>query len=168
MDVGFNPILPDEGVVDISQDAWESFLGAAEDFGLGIMKILATRIAPYLMERPVLPDWVTFVIFGVFAGLSGFSVWSDWNSKYALLGGAFAALIVLIGTMTKQLAPIVQRITSYIMRNPALAVVIEVISQLVRSLLELVQVLIRRLVDVFEAAFDATILVIAAGRAMQL
>jgi hypothetical protein len=142
-------------------------MGATQDFAIGLGKIVTIRVIAYITERPA-PDWLTVIIAGIAFGASLASLYSDWNNKYALLGGATASFLVMIGTATRRLASIVQSMTAFVLRNPSLKALITAITQFANSVLGLIQNFIRKLIDVVEAILGATLTVIATARALQL
>lgn len=171
MDVGFNPVLPDEGIYTSSEDWWDFLFGTIQefsyDFGMGMLKIGLARIVTYLLERP-LPEWVAAVV--AVTGFAGALILlsMDWNNKWSLLGGALAALIVMVATAAWKIAPLIQGLASYILRNPWLHALSAVFTEFTRSVTSLISGVFRKIVDIAEIIFGVILLFTAVTRAFQL
>ena len=171
MDVGFNPVLPDEGLYTPSEDWYDFLFGAVQefayDFCMGMLKIGLARVVTYLLERP-LPEWCAAVV--AVTGFAGALILLslDWNNKWGLLGGALAALIVMVAIAAWKIAPLIQGLISYILKNPWLHALSATFTEFTRSVTSLISGAFRKIVDIIEVIFSVILLFTAVTRAFQL
>jgi len=172
-DIGFSPLLPDEGTGSDVDDIWDFFEGIfqefAFDFIMGLVKIAGARIGTYLAERWAI-TWplAQAAIFGLGAAGSSALLYLDWNNKAALYGGAFGALMVMAITGGWKFAPIFAELTMYLLQNPSLQSIKDALTSIVQALTAMITFLFRSIIDVAEILFGATLVIVALSRASTL
>jgi hypothetical protein len=172
-DIGFNPLLPDEGSGPSFDDIWEFFQGIFEEFAfdfiMGFVKIGGARLVTYLLERyatatpwllPCLAIGGGFIAFGLLL--------LDWNNKAALFGGALGALMVMAMTAGWKFAPILVELISYLVPHASLQGLGDVLAGLSQALTAALAVFFRNLADILEVFIGATLLITALTRALTL
>lgn len=172
-DVGFNPLLPDEGsgsgfddIWDFSQSMYEEF---ALDFVLGVAKMTAARFGTYVLERYFILAPVALATISIAGSVAGaILLISDWSNKAALFGGAFGALMVMAITGGWKLAPVFVELVSYLLSHASVQGLGEILAGVSFALTAAVTVLFRSWVDAAEVLIGAGLVIAALTRALTL